>query len=714
MTSLEAPTKAQYSLREGQPYPLGATIEEDGVNFSIFSQNANQVHLCLFSSVEDKEPAIIELTNVTNYVWHVKVEGLKEGQLYGYKINGEYNLQAGHRFNANKIVLDPYAKSIARVAKNSHTLYAYNVSTGDDTQFNSDTNINDAPIAMVTQSNFDWGEVNSPSYAMCDLIIYETHVKGFTQLNTKIKSHLRGTYLGLIEPESIAYLKSLGINAIELLPTQHFIDDSTLQDKGLKNYWGYNTLNFFSPEPRYVCKDSALSDIDQFKTMVKTLHENGIEVIMDVVYNHTCEGNHLGPSLSYRGIDNASYYRLSEDKRYYFDTTGCGNMFNFDHPVVLQLLMDSLRYWVTEMQVDGFRFDLASSLAREKGYFDNNSAFFKALYQDPVLNQVKLIAEPWDCEGDGYQVGNFPASWSEWNGRYRDAIRSYWKGDEGQMAEFAEGFSGSSNLYQHNGRSHFSSINYVTCHDGYTLYDLVSYNDKHNEANQENNQDGDNHNLSWNCGEEGPTDNPEIIKLRNKQIKNMLTSIILSYGVPMLNAGDEQKRTQHGNNNGYCQDNETTWLPWSIDSDLQLFIGELINIRKQNLLYKKQSFFMGNNDPQQADIIWFNPDGNFIQSVDWENPTHKVFACFINGDIACLSGIDKEKYPESHCKSLVFIFNSHFEPVEYKLPDIVNHKKWELVIDTNKDENEVTTLIESKKINIAPRTIIVLQEITTQ
>lgn len=701
------------NLSEGTPYPLGSTLEEDGINFSIFSQNANRIDLCLFKSIEDQEPTIINIDNVTNNIWHLKIKGLSEGQIYGYIVDGKYDIPEGHRFNARKIILDPYAKSIARIAKNSPTLFAYQIESGDDCTFSDVSNIKEAPLAKVVASHFDWEDVESPQYSIRDLIIYEAHVKGFSQLNSKIKEPFRGTYLGLVQPESISYFKELGVTAIELLPVQHFIDDSTLLDKGLKNYWGYNTLNFFAPEPRYLCQDSNLSDIDQFKTMVKVLHENNLEVILDVVYNHTCEGNQLGPTLSFRGIDNTSYYRLSQDKRYYFDTTGCGNMFNFDHPAVLQLLMDSLRYWVTEMHIDGFRFDLASSLAREKGYFDNNSAFFKAVYQDPILNQVKLIAEPWDQEGDGYQVGNFPGSWAEWNGHYRDAIRSYWKGDEGQMAEFAEGFSGSSNLYQHNGRSHFSSINYVTCHDGYTLNDLVSYNDKHNEANQEDNQDGDNHNLSWNCGEEGASENPEVITLRNKQIKNMLTSVLLSYGVPMINAGDEQKRTQKGNNNGYCQDNETTWLPWGTpEEELYSFTKTLINLRKNNLIYKKQTFFTGHNNPEEADIIWFNPDGNILCDEHWQNPTHKSFACFINSDIACATKNNEEENQTAQCKSLIFIFNSHFESIQYTLPPIVNSKKWEIVINTESNITEYQALATEEKLAVSSRSVIVLQELT--
>jgi isoamylase len=707
--------KTEMSFSSGDPYPLGATVEDDGINFAVFSQNAKRIDLCLFQSLDDTTPIVIEMPGCTNNVWHIKVSGLVPGQLYGFIADGDYNLAEGHRFNPHKILLDPYAKSIARPVNHDSSLYGYQLDSQDDSTFCRNTNIEHAPLARaVKDDEFEWGDESKLRHSMTELVIYETHVKGFSYLNENLPEDIRGTYLGLAHSNSIDYLKNLGVNAVELMPVQSFLDDSFLVDKGLSNYWGYNTLGFFAPEPRYASPGSSErgSEINQFKTMVKALHEAGIEVILDVVYNHTCEGNEQGPTLSFRGLDNASYYRLADDKRYYYCTTGCGNMFNFDHPAVLQLLMDSLRYWVTEMHVDGFRFDLASSLAREKGYFDNNSALFKAISQDPVLSTVKLIAEPWDIENDGYQVGNFPGGWAEWNGRFRDSVRSYWKGDSASMATFATCFSGNSHLYSH--KDPYSSINFVTCHDGFTLYDLVSYNDKHNDANKEGGNDGESHNLSWNCGEEGPTQNSEVNALRDKQVKNFLATLGLSFGVPMFCYGDEQKRTQKGNNNTYCQDNELTWLSWSNEgqgpfSETYSFVRKVLELRRQNSVYRKDFFFSSSESVEESEMTWFNPDGSKILPAHCENPEHKTCACYINADVVMTNTPSLEEFGKA--KSLIYVFNSHFEDIDYKLPESLSARQWDVVLNTDDTSSSAEVQkAEGASVVVKARSLVVLQQ----
>ena len=551
----------------GSPYPLGATWDGKGVNFALFSEHATHVELCLFDAADAaKEAHRLPLPEYTDHVWHGYLPDVLPGQLYGYRVHGPYEPQHGHRFNPHKVVLDPYARLIGRDVQWADECFAYRLGDPEaDLSFDERDSAAFAPLAVVIDPAFTWGDDRPPHTPWHKTLIYELHVKGFTQLHPEVPERLRGTYAGLASEPAIRHLTELGVTAVELLPVHHFLDDRHLIDRGLTNYWGYNTLAFLRPHSRYAATAIPQDAVQQFKMMVAALHAAGIEVILDVVYNHTAEGNQLGPTLSMRGVDNAAYYRLSpEDPRYYMDFTGCGNSPNVQHPRMLQLIMDSLRYWVTEMHVDGFRFDLASTLARELFEVDRLGAFFDIIHQDPVLSQVKLIAEPWDVGAGGYQVGNFPVLWSEWNGKYRDTVRRFWKGDGDTLAEFATRLSGSSDLYQNDGRKPSASINFITCHDGFTLHDLVSYNDKHNEANGENNQDGANDNNSWNCGAEGPTDDPAINALRWQQQRNFLTTLLLSQGVPMLLAGDEFSHTQQGSNNTYCQDNERTWLNWEL------------------------------------------------------------------------------------------------------------------------------------------------------
>ncbi|MDH5499457.1 MAG: glycogen debranching protein GlgX, partial [Nitrospira sp.] len=572
----------------GKPYPLGATWDGEGVNFALFSEHATAVELCLFDGPDsDEESHRIRIEERTDQVWHTYIPGLWPGQHYGYRVHGPYAPQEGHRFNHHKLLIDPYAKSIAGTIEWTDAMFGYQIGNPKaDLSFDTRNNASNIPKCVVVDQAFTWGGDQHPKTSWDRTVIYEVHVKGFTAQHPDVPDHMRGTYSGLTTPAVIDHLLELGVTAVELLPVHHFVRDKHLTDRKLTNYWGYNTIGFLSPDIRYAVSPVRGRHVREFKTMVKTLHSSGIEVILDVVYNHTAEGNQLGPTLSFRGIDNAAYYRLVDnDKRYYMDYTGCGNTLNVTHPRTLQLIMDSLRYWVTEMHVDGFRFDLASTLARELHAVDRLSAFFDILHQDPILSQVKLIAEPWDVGEGGYQVGNFPVGWAEWNGKYRDTIRRYIKGDGGQMAELAYRLTGSSDLYSTSGRRPFASINFITAHDGFTLTDLVAYNDKHNEANGENSQDGTNDNDSWNCGVEGPTDDPAIVELRERQKRNFLTLLFLSQGVPMLCGGDEIGRTQNGNNNAYCQDNEISWFDWNLDraqSDLLAFVQRLIAIRKRH------------------------------------------------------------------------------------------------------------------------------------
>src|ERR1700694_2020297 len=602
----------------GHPYTLGATWLGNGVNFSLFSDLATSVDLCLFENIDARQENIrIPMTEQTDQVWHVFLPDARPGQLYGYRVSGPYDPERGLRFNSSKLLLDPYAKAIAGEINWADEMFAYVV--GDKLEDLTRDFRDDAwgmPKAVVIDNAFDWGNDKRPGIPLHRSVIYEVHVKGFTKLWSNVPEELRGTYAGVGSAAAIEYLKELGVTAVELLPVHAHIDDKGLIDRGLRNYWGYNTIGFLAPEAKYSSSGAMGGQVTEFKTMVRNLHAAGLEVILDVVYNHTAEGNHLGPTLSFRGIDNLAYYRLlPEDARLYMEFTGTGNTFNLLHPRTLQLVMDSLRYWVNDMHVDGFRFDLASSLARDQNGVNKLHAFFEIIHQDPVISQVKLIAEPWDVGEGGYQVGNFPVLWAEWNGKYRDEVRRFWKGDEGRIGEMAYRLTGSPDLYQTTGRRPYASINFITAHDGFTLNDLVSYNDKHNEANGENNHDGDNHNNSWNCGVEGATDDPEINELRARQRRNFLATLFLSQGVPMLYAGDEWARTQNGNNNAYCHDNELSWLSWEHNAEqkeLLTFTKKLIQLRRDHPVFRRPKFFQGRRirGSEIRDVMWVNPGGN--------------------------------------------------------------------------------------------------------
>jgi isoamylase len=671
----------------GQPYPLGATWDGEGVNFALYSENATKVELCLFEDLSaKKEKESIPLYEITAHVWHAYLPGIQPGQLYGYRVHGPYEPENGLRFNHHKLLIDPYAKAIAgEVNWKTHVFgYAFD-SENKDLSFDEEDSAAGMPKCVVIDSSFDWGNDRHPGTPWHRTVIYEAHVKGATKRHPGIPEAIRGTYAGFASEPFINHLKELGITAVELLPVHDFLNDKILVDKGLSNYWGYNTTNFFSPTSRYSSSGDLGEQVREFKEMVKTLHRHGIEVILDVVYNHTSEGNELGPTLSFRGIDNPVYYHLVKgDLRYYMDYTGTGNSLNVNHPQVLQLIMDSLRYWVNEMHVDGFRFDLAAALARELHEVDKLAAFFDIVHQDPVISQVKLIAEPWDVGAGGYQVGNFPVLWTEWNGKYRDTIRSAIKGDENQAAEFAYRITGSSDLYQSDGRRPFASINFVTAHDGFTLQDLVSYNEKHNEANGENNKDGSDNNMSWNCGAEGPTDDGEIISLREQQKRNFITTLFLSQGVPMLLGGDELSRTQQGNNNAYCQDNEISWFDWELDDRKKEFLDftkRIIHFMHDHPAFRRRKFLKGEkiNDSDLKDIQWIRPDGNEITDEEWKAPDMKTLGFILSGD-----AIDEynEKGELRVDDTFLVWMNFRHEDIKCTVPPIPTGSKWEVVIST--------------------------------
>jgi isoamylase len=671
----------------GHPYPLGATWDGEGVNFALFSENATAVELCLFSSpcaTEDSHRIMVE--ECTNHVWHVYLPEVRPGQHYGYRIHGPYEPEAGHRFNPAKLLLDPYAKAIAGTMDWNEALYGYQLGASEaDLSRNHDDSARHMPKCVVIDQAFTWGGDQLLRTSWDRTVIYELHVKGFTAKHPEVPANLRGTYAGLATPVVIEHLQNLGVTAIELLPVHHFVRDKHLVDRGLTNYWGYNSIGFFAPDSQYATTSDRAQHVWEFKTMVKAFHSAGIEVILDVVYNHTGEGSHLGPTLSFRGIDNASYYRPMPDQpRYYLDYTGCGNTLNVRHPRVLQLIMDSLRYWVLEMHVDGFRFDLASTLARELHDVDRLSAFFDIIHQDPVLSQVKLIAEPWDLGEGGYQVGNFPAGWAEWNGRYRDTIRRYWKGDGGQVAELAYRLSGSNDLYEGDGRRPHASINFVTAHDGFTLHDLVSYNDKHNEANGEDNHDGTDDNLSWNCGVEGPTTKPSLIALREQQQRNMLATLLLSQGVPMLCGGDELGRTQHGNNNAYCQDNELSWVEWKLtkhQQTLAAFTKGLIQLRQQHPVFRRRRFFQGRRirGAEVKDISWLRPDGKEMTDEDWAQGYVRCLGVRLAGHAIAEKDAKGKTVVDD---TFLILLNAHHEPRPFTLPAHKPGVRWQPVLDT--------------------------------
>jgi glycogen operon protein len=671
-------------LWPGRPYPLGATWDGEGVNFAIFSENATGVDLCLFDSVKATvESRRIALPESTAHVWHGYLPGVGPGQLYGFRVHGPWAPAEGHRFNPQKLLLDPHARAIARDVRMDDALFEPAPVEDAEAECNPRDSAPFAPLAWVTDAAFAWRDDAPPRVPWHDTIVYELHVKGFTKQHPDVPAKLRGTYAGLASEPAIRHLRELGVTAVELLPVHYHIDDRFLTDQGRTNYWGYNTLGYFAPDPRYAASGPG-GAVTEFKEMVRALHAAGIEVILDVVYNHTAEGDERGPTLSLRGLDNASYYRLAEDRARYVDFTGCGNSLNGQHPRVLQLIMDSLRYWVLEMHVDGFRFDLASALARELWEVDRLGAFFDIIQQDPVLSQVKLIAEPWDLGPGGYQVGNFPGLWTEWNGKYRDCVRRFWKGDGGTVGELASRLTGSSDLYAHNGRSPIASLNFVTCHDGFTLADLVSYNDKHNEANGEDNRDGCNHNDSWNCGVEGPTDDPEILALRTRQRRNFLATLLLSQGVPMLLAGDEFVQTQQGNNNAYCQDSPVAWLDWS-RTDAQReqwqFVRALIALRKKEPVFRRRRFFQGQpiHGAEVKDLLWLKPDGTDMTDADWSANHILCLGMGLLGDQIAETGVRGERIVGD---SFLLLFNAHAEAMPFKLGSRRRVVRWHCVFDT--------------------------------
>ncbi len=664
----------------GQPYPLGATYDGVGTNFSIFSEVAERVELCLFD--DEGNETCEDLPEVTGRCWHGYVQGVGPGQRYGYRVHGPYAPRKGQRCNPSKVLLDPYAKAVEGQVEWNEAVFGYHFSDPDGPR----NEMNSAPFvpkSVVVTPFFDWGSDRQPRTPLHETVIYEMHVKGFTARHPDIPQELRGTYSGLSHPAAVDYLVDLGVTAVELLPVHQFAHDSFLVEKGLRNYWGYNSLAFFAPHNGYARNGQRGQQVQEFKQMVKVLHEAGIEVILDVVYTHTGESGHLGPTLSLRGIDNAAYYRLSsKDKRYYIDFTGTGNTLNVRHPHVLQLIMDSLRHWVLEMHVDGFRFDLAATLAREPRSVDRLSAFFDLIQQDPVVSQVKLIAEPWDMGEGGYQVGKFPPLWSEWNDKYRNCIRDYWRSKDKMLADFAHRVSGSSDLYQKTSRRPNASVNFITSHDGFTLHDLVSYNEKHNEANGEDNRDGENDNRSWNCGAEGPTGDPGVTGLRTRQKRNMLATLLLSQGVPMILGGDELGRTQHGNNNPYCQDNELSWYDWeSADRDLLEFAQELIHYRCGHPVFRRRRWFAGKHvrGSQKPDIGWFTPDGKEMKPKNWREGFAKSLAVFLNGQ--AIPSLD-ERGEVITDDSFLILFNAHYEPVTFKLPSDGWGARWVKVFDT--------------------------------
>lgn len=675
----------QYSVWPGDAYPLGSTYDGAGTNFAIFSEVAEQVELCLLDRQNNETR--INLEEVDAHIWHCYIPGIQPGQRYGYRVHGPWDPENGQRCDSHKLLVDPYARAFDGAFDGDPSLFSYDINNPDDpTSRNTEDSIGHTMKSVVVNPFFDWGNDRAPKTSYHETVIYEAHVKGMTMTHPDIPENLRGTYAGLAHPAVINYLKNLGVTAIELMPVHQFLQDDRLRELGLRNYWGYNTFGFFAPYNDYAASSRPGGAVAEFKGMVRAFHEAGLEVILDVVYNHTAEGNHMGPTIAFRGIDNEAYYRLvDDDKRHYMDYTGTGNSLNVRHPHSLQLIMDSLRYWVSEMHVDGFRFDLASTLARELHDVDRLATFFDLVQQDPVVSQAKLIAEPWDIGEGGYQVGNFPPLWTEWNGKYRDTVRDFWRGEPATLGEFASRLTGSSDLYANNGRRPTASINFVTAHDGFTLNDLVSYNEKHNSANGEDSRDGESHNRSWNCGVEGPTDDPEIIQLRDQQRRNFLTTLLLSLGTPMLAHGDEMARTQDGNNNVYCQDNELAWVDWKqveTNVDLVSFTRRLLRIRANHPVFRRRRFLAGGplgTDVRDRDIAWLVPDGSLMTQDDWDFAFGKSLMVFFNGE--AIEEPD-ERGQKIHDDSFILMFNAHFEPIDFTLPEEHFGMKWKLLVDT--------------------------------
>src|SRR5712691_9770384 len=710
-TDSSAPPRGA-AVRPGEPFPLGAAWDGRGTNFAVFSEVAERVELCLFN--DENGETRIPLPERTAFCWHGYLPGVRPGQRYGYRVHGPWDPAQGRRCNPAKLLIDPYARSISGGIEWNDAVFPYPLG-GDDLQRDDRDSAPYVPKSVVIDDEFDWGGDRPPGRKLHETVIYEVHVKGFTKLRNDVPARLRGTYAGLAHPASIEYLTSLGITAVELLPVHQFVHEKHVIDKGLRNYWGYHSYGFFAPHNEYAADTDPTGLVKEFKGMVKLLHAAGLEVILDVVYNHTGEGNHLGPMLSLKGFDNAAYYRTSEeDPRYYTDYTGTGNSLNMRHPHVLQLIMDSLRYWHTEMHVDGFRFDLASTLARELHDVDRLSAFFDIIQQDPVISQVKLIAEPWDVGEGGYQVGNFPPLWSEWNGKYRDTVRDYWRGADQTLGEFANRLTGSSDLYALTGRKPYASINFVTAHDGFTLRDLVSYNEKHNEANGENNGDGANDNRSWNSGAEGPSDDPNINAMRGRQQRNFLTTLILSIGVPMICGGDEIGRSQQGNNNAYCQDNEISWFDWEkMDEDLYAFASRMIHFRHDHAVFQRRRWFVGRAlvGAEASDIGWFKPDGQPMSEEDWKTGFARTLGLFLNGKAI--------PTPDSHGEPIVddsfyILFNAHYEAMDFKLPTFPWGDHWVKVVDTNHpipDLREHRQIRAGEEVHLEPHSMMVLRRV---
>jgi len=695
------------TLLPGKPYPLGATPTSKGTNFALFSENATAVSVCFFDE-SGNQVDCVALRERTAHVWHGLIRNIKAGQRYGYRVDGPWQPENGLRFNKNKLLLDPYAKALTGDVDWKAPIFPYDVSSGNDLTRDDRDSAAGVPKAIVVDPEFDWEGDCPPETPLADSIIYEVHVRGFSKLNPDVPEHLRGTYAGMACDASIDYLKKLGITAVELLPVHHFIDEGHLVDRGLRDYWGYNTLSYFAPMSRYSSAGDLGGQVTEFKEMVKALHGAGIEVILDVVYNHTCEGNRMGPMLSMKGIDNTTYYRqVPDDPRYYMDFTGTGNTLNVMNPQVLKLVMDSLRYWVTEMHVDGFRFDLASTLARELHAVSKLSSFFDTIHQDPTIADVKLIAEPWDVGEGGYQVGNFPVLWAEWNGRYRDTVRRFWKGDSGLLSDFAYRLTGSSDLYQMDGRKPYASINFITAHDGFTLCDLVSYNEKHNEANGDNNSDGANDNNSWNMGAEGPTDDPAINELRERQMRNFLATLILSQGVPMICGGDEFARSQQGNNNGYCQDDELTWFPWDLDDSrhrLLEFTRKLIQLRRDHPNLHRRKFFQDRviRGSLVRDIAWYSTDGNEFPDESWSTEWNRALAVLFNGKTLAIS--DEDGHPIVDDSFLILI-NAAPEGVEFTLPSAPAERTWKQVLATENIDDPFAPAELGEKVIVGGRSL---------
>ncbi|MGH9089483.1 MAG: glycogen debranching protein GlgX [Acidimicrobiales bacterium] len=686
----------------GRAYPLGATYDGAGTNFSLFSEVAEQVELCLFDDDDIETPVVLD--EVDAYVWHAYLPSVGPGQRYGYRVHGPWDPAAGLRCNPSKLLLDPYAKAIAGDVDWDQACFGYDFGDGDSRN-DADSALH-VPKGVVHSPYFDWGTDRPPGTPLHESVIYEMHVKGFTVEHPEIPPALRGTYAGLAHPVVVDYLTDLGVTAVELLPVHQFVDDAHLVERGLRNYWGYNSIGYFAPHNGYASSDRG-EQVQELKTMVRALHEAGIEVILDVVYNHTAEGNHLGPVLSFKGIDNHAYYRLvPDDPGHYYDTTGTGNSLNVRHPRSLQLIMDSLRYWVIEMHVDGFRFDLAATLARQFHEVDRLSAFFDLIQQDPVVSQVKLIAEPWDVGDGGYQVGNFPPVWSEWNGKFRDTVRDFWRGEPATLPELASRLTGSSDLYQSDMRRPVASVNFVTAHDGFPLADLVSYDEKHNEANGEDGRDGESHNRSWNCGVEGPTDDPDVLARRRRQQRNLLVTLLLSQGVPMLLGGDEMGRTQGGNNNAYCQDNETSWFDWShVDEGLLDFTRELIALRKDHPVFRRRRWFQGRPIRGTVDIGWFRPDGEEMDDADWDAGFARSLAVFLNGEAIP----DRDDWGRRISDDwYLLVLNAHDEPIDWTLPGHgVEH--WRVVLDTADGPADDGAVDAGKPLTVAARSAVVLK-----